>query len=93
MKALCLSLVRYIFVSAFITSTYIYYILILFHFKDECGEAAGKKKKFPLIFQVILQTKILERANAVSTMLQATNTDMQKALTLLDNTIKSLSTK
>ena len=66
-----------------------------FHFKDECGEAAGEKKrkneKFPFIFQVILQTKILESVNAVSTMLQATNTDMQKALTLLDNTIQSLS--
>ena len=40
---------------------------------------------------MILQTKILESVNAVSTMLQATNADMQKALTLLDNTIQSLS--
>ena len=55
------------------------------------SESQKNEMSFPLIFQVILQTKILESVNAVSTMLQATNTDMQKALTLPDNTIQSLS--
>ena len=40
---------------------------------------------------MILHTKILESVNSVSAMLQATNADMQKAVTLLDNTIQILS--
>jgi len=62
--------------------------------KDECGEAAGLKKtmeKFSFIFLVVLQTKVLESVNVVSKILQDTNTDIQKAVKLLENSIQILS--
>ena len=62
--------------------------------KDERGEASGLKKnmeKFSFIFLVVLQTKVLESVNVVSKLLQDTNTDIEKAVKLLENTILILS--
>ena len=62
--------------------------------KGERGEASGLKKKmekFSFIFLVVLQTKVLESVNVVSKQLQDTNTDIEKAVKLLENTIRILS--
>ena len=62
--------------------------------KDERGEASGLKKnmeKFSFIFLVVLQTKVLESVNVVSKILHDTNTDIEKAVKLLENTILILS--
>lgn len=62
--------------------------------KDERNEAAGLRKsmeKFSFIFLVVVQTKILESVNAVSKTLQKTDTDLQTAVQLLQNTIQVLS--
>ena len=61
--------------------------------KDERSVAAGLKKeieKFNFIFLVVLQTKILESVNVVSKLLQDPKMDIMRAVSLLENAIKSL---
>ena len=61
---------------------------------DERNEAAGLMKsmeKFIFIFLVVVQTKVLETVNAVSKTLQKTDTDLQTAMQLLENSIQVLS--
>ena len=62
--------------------------------REERDEATALKKhmeRFSFIFLVVQQTKILEKVNAVSKMLQAKDVDIHKAVGLLQNTIKALS--
>ena len=47
-------------------------------------------EKFNLIFLVVLQTKILESVNVVSKLLQDPKMDIMRAVSLLENAIKSL---
>lgn len=61
--------------------------------KDEVNEALSLKRaieKFSFICIVVLQTKILERTNTVSKLLQAKDADLSAAVKLLDNTMTDL---
>uniref|UniRef100_A0A3B3RTZ4 HAT C-terminal dimerisation domain-containing protein n=1 Tax=Paramormyrops kingsleyae TaxID=1676925 RepID=A0A3B3RTZ4_9TELE len=62
--------------------------------RDERNEAVGLMKsmeKFSFIFLVVVQAKVLETVNAVSKTLQKTDTDIQTAMQLLENSIQILS--
>ena len=70
-------------------------IALLSEKKDERNEATALKKKledFSFIVLVVQQTKILENVNAVSKMLQTKQVDLHKAVSHLDNIIKTLTT-
>ena len=61
--------------------------------KDERDQALSLKRsieKFDFICTIVLQSKILERTNVVSKLLQSKNADLATAVKLLDNTIKDL---
>ena len=61
--------------------------------KDERDQALSLKRsieKFNFICTIVLQSKILERTNVVSKLLQSKNADLATAVKLLDSTIKDL---
>lgn len=62
--------------------------------KDERDEAAslrGAMEKFSFVCLVVLQSKILERTNVVSKLLQSQEIDLSTAVQLLDCAITDLS--
>ncbi|XP_077119085.1 zinc finger MYM-type protein 1-like [Ranitomeya variabilis] len=69
-------------------------IILISSKKTEINEAMALKKKmdsFQFVFLVVLQTKVLQTVNALSTMLQAESMDLSKATNLIKNAAEELS--
>ncbi len=67
-------------------------IILVSEKRDEWDEASTLQKKmenFSFLFLVVQQTKILEHDNAVSEMLKSNDADIQKAVSLPQNTIQA----